>query len=52
MALVALPYVGVWMVQIVPDNARAVADFHTLFNLALAAVFFPLLGLHAALLRR
>ena len=51
-ALLALPYVGVWMVRAVPDNARAVADFHTLFNVALAAVFFPLLGPYAALLRR
>jgi phosphate:Na+ symporter len=36
----------------VPDNARAVADFHTGFNLLLALVFFPLLTPYAALLRR
>jgi phosphate:Na+ symporter len=51
-ALAALPLIGPWFVQVVPDNARAVADFHTVFNLLLAAVFFPLLGPYAALLRR
>jgi phosphate:Na+ symporter len=35
-----------------PDSARAVADFHTLFNLTLALLFFPLLTPYAALLRR
>lgn len=35
-----------------PDNARAVADFHTAFNVVLALMFFPLLGPYAALLRR
>jgi phosphate:Na+ symporter len=39
------------MVTIGPDNARSAADFHTLFNLATAAVFFPLLKPYAALLR-
>ena len=29
------------MVTFEPDDARAVADFHTLFNLAVAAVSFP-----------
>jgi len=51
-ALLALPLIGPWLVQVVPDNARAVADFHTVFNLLLAAVFFPLLTPYAALLRR
>jgi phosphate:Na+ symporter len=51
-ALAALPAIGVWMVRAVPDNARAVADFHTLFNVVTAVVFFPLLGPYAALLRR
>ena len=35
-----------------PDLSRAVADFHTAFNLALAVVFFPLLGPFGRLLRR
>ena len=51
-AVPALPYVGPFLVQFVPDNARAVADFHTLFNLLLAALFFPFLSQFAALLRR
>ena len=34
-----------------PDNARAVADFHTLFNLAVAIAFFPVLPGFARLLR-
>jgi phosphate:Na+ symporter len=51
-ALLALPVISPWLVSVVPDNARAVADFHTGFNLILAAVFFPLLTPYAALLRR
>jgi phosphate:Na+ symporter len=34
------------------DPGRAVANFHTLFNLALALVFLPLLGPYSRLLRR
>ncbi len=51
----ALPLLGVagpWMVTLVPDNARAVADFHTLFNLALAAIGLPLLTVYAKVLVR
>ena len=51
LVLAALYPVGRWMVTIQPDNARAVADFHTLFNLAVALVFFPLLTPYARLLR-
>ena len=47
LALAALPWLGPWMVTFAPDNARAVADFHTAFNLATAAIFFPTLGLFA-----
>ena len=35
-----------------PDPVRAVADFHTAFNLLLALLFLPLLGPWAAVLRR
>lgn len=47
-----LPYIGHLMQMIEPNASRAVADFHTLFNLTLALVFFPLLKPYAALLRR
>ncbi len=50
--LAVLPAISPWLVTMVPDNARAVADFHTAFNLVLALVFFPLLTPYAALLRR
>src|SRR6201999_875411 len=36
-ALAVLPAVSRFMVQFDPDIARGVADFHTLFNLVLAA---------------
>ncbi len=51
-ALVLLGPIGRLMVTIEPDNARAVADFHTVFNILLAAIFFPLLTPYASLLRR
>ena len=51
-ALPLLPYFGRWMTAIEPNAARAVADFHTVFNLVLAAVFFPWLKPYAAMLRR
>ena len=52
LGLALLPYIGPWLVAIDPNNARAVADFHTGFNLVLAVIFFPLLTPFAALLRR
>jgi phosphate:Na+ symporter len=51
-ALVLLRWIGPLMVTIEPDNARAVADFHTLFNLALAVIFLPLLTPYSKLLQR
>jgi phosphate:Na+ symporter len=51
-ALVLLRRIGPLMVQLEPDPARAVADFHTGFNLILAAVFLPALGPYAWALRR
>jgi phosphate:Na+ symporter len=50
--LAALPILAPWLVQFAGDNARAVANFHTMFNLALALVFLPLLKPYAAMLRR
>src|SRR6202011_6330600 len=50
--LAVLHPIGRLLAIIEPDNARAVADFHTAFNLALACVIFPLLKPYAALLRR
>ncbi|MEJ0092440.1 MAG: Na/Pi cotransporter family protein [Methylocella sp.] len=52
LALAFLSPIGRFLVTIEPDNARAVADFHTLFNLVLAAAFFPFLKPYAALLRK
>lgn len=51
-ALAALQPIGRFMVTIDPNNARAVADFHTLFNIAVALAFFPFLRSYAALLER
>ncbi|NIE61546.1 MULTISPECIES: Na/Pi symporter [unclassified Burkholderia] len=52
MVLGALTPIGCVMVRIEPDNARVVADFHTLFNLSLACLFLPLLIPYADLLTR
>ncbi|MBX6375009.1 MAG: Na/Pi cotransporter family protein [Acetobacteraceae bacterium] len=51
-ALVAIPYVAPLLMAVEPHAARAVADFHTAFNLVLAALFLPFLRPYAALLRR
>ena len=54
-AAVALPLVtpiGVHLVQIEPSFSRAVADFHTGFNLVIALAFLPLLTPIARLLER
>ena len=52
LALLALQPATRAVVSFEPDAARAVADFHTLFNIAVAALFMPLLTPYAALLRR
>ena len=51
-ALPLLPWIGNALVALEPGNARAVADFHTAFNLVIAAVALPLLTPYADLLRR
>jgi phosphate:Na+ symporter len=50
-ALAFLPWIGDGMVILSSDHGRAVADFHTAFNLLLACLFFPLLEPYARLLR-
>jgi phosphate:Na+ symporter len=47
-----LSLIGVHLVQIEPNFSRAVADFHTAFNLVIALVFLPLLHPLARLLER
>ena len=51
-AMAALDPIGRAMVTIEPDNARVVADFHTLFNLIVAGLFMLVLSPYAALLAR
>jgi phosphate:Na+ symporter len=51
LGLALLPWIGPAMVTFDPNAARAVADFHTAFNLVMAALFLPLLGSFARLLR-
>jgi phosphate:Na+ symporter len=51
-ALALLHRIGPLMVQLDGDPARAVADFHTAFNLIVAALFLPLLGPYAWVLRK
>jgi phosphate:Na+ symporter len=51
-ALLTVPYIAPLMMAVEPHAARAVADFHTAFNLLLAALFFPFLRPYAELLRR
>ncbi len=51
-ALFALAPVGRWLVVAEPDPARAVADFHVLFNAAVALLMLPVLTPYAWLLVR
>jgi phosphate:Na+ symporter len=50
--LILLDRIGRWMVVVDPDPSRAVADFHTGFNLIIAALFLPVLGPYAWVLRK
>jgi phosphate:Na+ symporter len=52
LGLALLNRLGIWINAIEPDAARAVADFHTLFNLVMASAFLPLLPALARLLMR
>src|SRR5580692_4444508 len=52
LALGLLDWIGPMLVTIEPDAGRAVADFHTGFNIVLALLFFPLLKPFARLLVR
>ncbi len=50
--LAALRWLSPWLVTLLDDPGRAVAVFHTGFNVALAAAALPLLAPYAAQLRR
>ena len=50
--LAALGYVAPHLSALGPDPARALANFHMLFNLALALIFLPVLGPFAKGLER
>jgi len=52
LALAALNRVGPWLITFEPNASRAVADFHTGFNVVLALLFFPVLKPFARLLAR
>ena len=52
LGLLLLGTIGPWLVSLEPNSYRAVADFHTLFNLVMAALFFPVLRPFAGLLTR
>ena len=51
LGLALLDVIGPWLVTFEPSPYRAVADFHTLFNIVMAVLFFPVLGPLARLLR-
>ena len=52
LALAALPWIAPLMVSFTPDAGRSVANFHTLFNVALGVLLFPALPAYARLLKR
>ncbi|MBN8873469.1 MAG: Na/Pi cotransporter family protein [Rhodospirillales bacterium] len=51
-ALIGLEWLGPWLTELEPDPVRAVADFHTAFNLVIAVAFLPILAPYAKLLER
>lgn len=52
LGMLLLPWVPAAMSWLTDDPARAVANFHTLFNIVIAALFFPLLKPYAKLLTK
>ncbi|CAM4298564.1 Na/Pi cotransporter family protein [Bordetella muralis] len=52
LGLLLLPWLPGWMGWLESDNARLVANFHTVFNAMIALIFLPLLTPYAALLTR
>jgi phosphate:Na+ symporter len=52
LGLALLDWIGPNLVTLDPDPARAVADFHTGFNIVMAALFLPVLTPFARLLTR
>jgi phosphate:Na+ symporter len=51
LGLALLGVTGPWLVSLEPSAYRAIADYHTFFNLVMAALFFPVLGPLARLLK-
>ncbi|QNT78199.1 Na/Pi cotransporter family protein [Entomobacter blattae] len=50
LVLVFINPIATWFLQLVPNTSRAIADFHTLFNMVLAAIMLPILPLYARFL--
>jgi phosphate:Na+ symporter len=50
LGLALLNWIGPWLVTVEPNVGRVVADFHTAFNLVMAALFLPFLQPFARLL--
>lgn len=52
LVLAAFSYMAPYVARLGPDPGRALANFHTLFNLALALAFMPWLKPYAGMIRR
>ena len=50
LGVAALAWIGPHLVSLEPDAGRAVADFHSVFNLVMAVLFLPCLGPFSRLL--